>query len=243
MPNHAQIRGCHHCIGTSRILIDAIFSVIHSRAIANGGVISAKAVMDAKAQLIETLPSSVDLFETINRECMAASKSTAPDPFSHDMILSTLLAASAEGSAKHVFKLQIEHCGANWLNYFFQAFAKCAQKNLSQASWKHLIATFVQVAETKKANMQVSDLLHQNQVKETLLECIAPFYKTLGLDEIVKSTAAEIDSYLSRQYNITGPFIAKITDHQMKHFLEMLREEMPLKVRPSVTDNNMSVAS
>jgi hypothetical protein len=229
-PKPDQIRGSHHCIGTSRITADAIFGIIHSRAVANGGTISIEAINDAKAQFIESLPSGIDLFEKINRECMAASKSTAPDPFSSDMILSTLLAACGDGSAKHAFKIQLEHCGNKWLDYFFQGFAQNVQKNLGGKTWGRLRAAFVHSAEKRKGNTQISDLLNRNEVKEVLLECISPFSKSLELDEFIKSTGATINNYIANTYTIAGPFIAKITDDQMKRFITMLLNELPIKL-------------
>jgi hypothetical protein len=242
-PKPAQIRGSHHCIGASRMTTDAIFGIIHSRAVANGGMISAQAILDAKAQFIESLPSGIDLFEKINRECMNASESSAPDPFSRDLILSTLLAACGKGSAEHAFRLQIDRCGLTWLNYFFYAFAQCAQRNLSLASRGRLISDFVGAAEKFKENLQVSDLIHRSNVQAILLECIAPFSKTLELDEIVKSIGAEINNYMANRYNIAGPFIAKITDDQLRCFLNMLLHEMPLIFHPLVTNDEIDKAS
>jgi hypothetical protein len=238
-----QIRGSHHCIGASRMTVDTIFGIIHSRAVAYGGLISAQAIMDAKAQFIESLPSGIDLFEKTNRECMTASKSSAPDPFSRDMILTTLLAACGKGSAEHTFRLQIDQCGQTWLNYFFHAFAQCAKNNLSQASRGRLISAFVGAAAKTKANMQVSDLINRSDVKEILLECIAPFSKTLELDEIAKSIGFEVNNYIANQYNIAGPFIAKISDDQIKRFLEMFSNEMPLIFHPLVTGDKINLAS
>lgn len=238
-----QIRGSHHCIGTSRIILDAIFGVIHSRAIAFGGTITVKEILDAKAQFIESLPSGIDLFEKINRECMEASNSTAPDLFSRDMILATLLSACGEGSAEYAFKLQIQQCGMRWMNYFFEGMAQAVGKNISQEERGQLIDAFVHAAEKHKANMQVSDLVHRKDVQEILLECIAPFSRTVEIDEIVKATSAEINNYICTKYKIRGPHIARITDDQMKRYLTMLPNEFYVTFSPHARSNQLSEAS
>jgi hypothetical protein len=225
-----QIRGAHHCIGTSRITADAIFGIIHSRAVANGGMISVDAINDAKAQFFESLPSALNVFSTINRECMEASKGSAPDPLSQDLILSSLLGDCGEGSAEHAFRLQIEQCGEKWLNYFFQGFAKYCRQDLGPKAWERLMAAYVHAAEKCKGNLQVSDLIKRNDVKEILLECISPFSDPLKFEEVVKSTSAAINQYIANRYNIAGPYIAKITDNQMIRFLTMLLNELPLNL-------------
>ena len=227
--NSRQLRGSHHCIGASRVTADQIFGIIHSRAVANGGTISIEAINDAKAQFIESLPSVLDLFEKINRECMAASKSTAPDPFSADTILPTLLAACGDGSARHAFKIQIDHCGEQWLNYFFQGFAQSSQRALGGKAWVRIRNAFVHAAEKRKGNMQISDLINSKEVKEVLLEYISPFSKPLEIDEQIKTTGALINNYIANASIITGLCIAKVTDDQMKRFLTMLVNELQLK--------------
>jgi len=80
------------------MVADLIFEFVHSHAIANGGMISAEDILSAKAQFVLSLPVGIDAFEKINRECMHASGSAAPDPFSRDNILSTLLSEVDPGN-------------------------------------------------------------------------------------------------------------------------------------------------
>jgi hypothetical protein len=223
-----QLRGSHHCIGTGRAVADLIFKMLHSHAVENGGMISADDILSVKAQFILDLPLGMDLFERINQECMHASGSAAPDPFSQDHILSTLLLACGEGSARHAFNLQIAKCGPNWLNYFFQGLAEVAQKNLRQESWQDLIAAYVQAAEIYKANMQVLDVIARNDVR-ILSDSIAPLYEMFESNQIVP-TSSTINNFIARQYKFTGPRIVKITDDQIRRFLTMLSKEMSLKL-------------
>src|SRR5665647_645030 len=235
MPESAQIRGSHHCIGTARIVADLIFEFVHSQAIANGGMISAEEILSAKAQFILSLPVGIDFFERINRECMHASGSVAPDPFSRDNILSTLLSACGKGSAEYAFKLQIERCSPSWVSYFFQGLSQVARKNISEESWEYLITAYVHAAEINKADMHVFDVIARNDVKATLSECIAPLYKMLESDEVAKSTSAEINDVIARNYNVTGPSIVEIADDQMRRFFTMLLKEMSFRLHPPVT--------
>ena len=243
MPESAQIRGSHHCIGTARMVADLIFEFVHSQAIANGGMISAEDILSAKAQFIVGLPVGIDVFERINRECMHASGSVAPDPFSRDNILSTLLSACGKGSAEYAFNLQIESCGPSWLSCFFQGLSQVARKNISEESWGDLITAYVHAAEINKANMHVFDVIARNDVKATLSDCIAPLYKMFESDEISKSTSVEINNVIARKYNVAGPSIVEITDDQMKRFLTVLLKEMSFRLHPPVTGNQKYAAS
>ncbi len=227
----AQLRGSHHCIGTGRTIADLIFQLVHDKAVANGGAISAEQIMSVKAEFIVSLPSGMEFFEKINRQCMAASGSAAPDQFSLDNILATLLSASCNGSARYVFRAQIQKCGLNWLDCFFQGLSQIARKNLSDESWKGLIAAYVHTAEIDKADMQVSDLIARNDVKAILSDAMVPLYETVASHKTAKSIVAEINSAIARKYNLTGFSIVKITDVQMEQFLTMLQKEMSIKLR------------
>jgi len=244
MPESAQIRGSHHCIGTARMVADLIFEFVHSQAIANGGMISAEDILGVKAQFVVSFPSGMEFFERINRECMHASGSAAPDPFSRDNLLSTLLLACGKGSAQYAFKFQIEKCSPDWLSYFFQGLSEVARKNLSQESWQDLIAAYVHAAEINKAKLQVFDVIARNDINMILSDSIAPLYKMFESDEIARSTSSAINNVIARKYNITGPSIAKITDDQMECFLKMLSKELPLRLHlPETTRSQKYAAS
>jgi hypothetical protein len=172
---------------------------------------------------------------------MHASGSAAPDPFSRDNILSTLLSACGKGSAEYAFKFQIDRCGPTWLSCFFQGLSQVARKNISEESWGDLITAYVHAAEINKANMHVFDVIARNDVKATLSDCIAPLNKMFESDEIAKSTSAEINDVI-RNYNVTGPSIVEITDDQMKRFLTMLLKEMSFRLHPPVTGNQKYAA-
>ncbi len=238
-----QLRRSHHCIGTGRAVADLIFKIAHGRAMENGGTISAEDILSLKAQFILNLPSGMDFFERINRECMQASGGAAPDPFSRKNILSTLLLACGKGSAEYAFKLQIEKCSSDWLGYFFQGLSEVARNNLSQDSWQELIAAYVHTAEISKSKMQVLDLMARNDVKKVLSDSVAPLYKISDSNEIGRSTSAAINNVISRKYNITGSSIAKITNDQMERFLGMLSKEMPLRLHlPATAEDQWSIA-
>ena len=112
MSQSAQLRGSHHCIGTGRAIADLIFKIVHDKAVANGGAISAEEILGVKAEFIVSLPSGIGFFEKVNQECMVASGSAAPDPFSRVNILSTLLSAGGNGSAAYAFRSQIQRSAA-----------------------------------------------------------------------------------------------------------------------------------
>jgi hypothetical protein len=230
----AQLRGSHHCIGTGRAVADVIFKLLHSQAIKNGGALSTEEILSLKAQFNLNLPSGMAFFEKINQECMSASRSAAPDPLSRKNILQTLLSVCAKGSAEHAFRLQIEKCKAIWLNYFFKGLSQVVRKNINEESWRVLIAAYVQTAEMKKAKTQVMDVLARHDVKATIADGLAPLFKMLESEEVAKSTSAEINNVIVREYNLTGPSIVKITDDELKTFLTMLQEEMPIRLRIAV---------
>ena len=79
--------------------------------------------------------------------------------------------------------------------------------------------------------------------KSIILDCIAPLCRTFELDETTKSMGAEINNFISGQYNVAGPYTAKITDAKMKRFLTMLLKEISLNCRTPVTGNEINAAS
>jgi len=221
----AQLPGCHHCIGAADAATDQIVRILRNRAIANGGMISVEEITKAHAQFNESLSSSIDSVETIYQECMEASESHAPDPFSRGMILSTLLSACGERSARQVFKAQIEKCGVEWLGCFFYAMGKLCRDNISDASKVNLIIAYVDAALKFKSNLSASDLVNDTRIKEILIECIGPFFETARLDEVSKATSDRVNKFITTKYNFTGPYIATITTDQMKHYFVMLQRE------------------
>lgn len=226
MPQSAQLRGSHHCIGTGRAIADLIFKMVHDKAVANGGALSAEEILGVKAEFIVSLPSGMDFFEKVNQQCMSASGGASPDPFSRDNLLSTLLSAGGKGSAKYAFKSQIEKCNPNWLDYFFQGLSLVVRRNISNESWEELIAAYVHAAEINKANMQVIDVIARNDVRAILSDGVTPLYRMFERDEIAQSTSAEINGVIARKYKVAEPGIVKITDDQLKAFLTMLSREI-----------------
>jgi hypothetical protein len=243
MPELAQIPGSHHCIGTGRAIADLIFKNVHSQAVANGGMISAEEVLSLKAQFILNLPSGIEFFEKINRQCAYASQSAVADPLSREHILPTLLSVCARGSANHAFRLQIENYKSKWLNCFFQGLSQVVRRNISEESWRNLIAAYVHTAEVNKAKMQVLDLLARNDVKAVILVGLAPLYKMFEFDEIARSTSAQINNVIAREYNVAGPSLVKITDEDLITFLTMLQKEMPIRLHLPVTNETEQGAS
>jgi len=206
-------------------------------------MISAKEVLSLKAQFILNLPSGIDFFEKINRQCAYASQSAATDPLSRERILTTLLSVCASGSAKHAFRLQIENFRSKWLNCFFQGLVQVVRRNINEESWRNLIAAYVHTAETNKAKMQVLDLLARNDVKEIISDGLAPLYTMLEFDEIAKSTSAQINDVIAREYKIAGPSIVKITDEDLMTFLTMLQKEMPIRLHLPLTSETAKAVS
>src|SRR5665647_783069 len=224
-----QLRGSHHCIGTGRAIADLIFKLVHGQAVSNGGTIPAEAILSLKAQFFLNLPSGIDFFEKINRQCMHASRGAADDPLSRQNILPTLLTVCTKSSAEHAFRLQIEKSKAIWLKSFFQGLSEVVRRNLNEESWQNLIAAYVHTAELKKANMQVLDVLARHDVKAILADGLAPLYKVFESDKIAKSISAQINNVIAREYNVTGPSIVKITDEELITFLTMAQKEMPIR--------------
>jgi hypothetical protein len=242
MSELAQLRGSHHCIGTGRAVADLIFKIVHDHAVNNGGTVSAEGILSLKAQFILNLPSGMDFFEQINRQCMHASGSAADDPLSRQHILQSLLTVCARSSAEHAFRLQIVKCKAIWLIPFFQGLSEVVRRNLSDESWRNLIAAYVHTAEMKKANMQVLDMLARHDVKAILADGLAPLYEAFKSDKIGKSISAQINNVIAREYKATGPSIVKITDEELLTFLTMAQKEMPIRLPEPTQENHVALA-
>ena len=242
MPERAQLRGSHHCIGTGRAVADLIFKIVHGQALSNGGTISAEEILSLKAQFFLNLPSGIDFFENINRQCMHASGGVADDPLSRQNILPSLLTVCTRSSAVHAFRLQIEKCKAIWLKSFFQGLSEVVRRNLNEESWRNLIAAYVHTAEIKKANMQVLDVLQRYDVKEILANGLAPLYEAFKSDKIAKSISAQINNVIAREYKAVGPSVIKITDEELMTFLTMAQKEMPIRLPESTQGNHGALA-
>jgi hypothetical protein len=242
MPEAEQLRGSHHCIGTGRSVAELIFKIVHGQAVSNGGSISAEEILSLKAQFFLNLPSGIDFFEKINRQCMQASGGTADDPLSRQNILSTLLMVCAKSSAEHAFRLQIEKCKAIWLRSFFQGLSEVVRRNLNEESWRILIAAYVHTAEMKKADLLVLDVLARHDVKAILADGLAPLYEVFESDNIAKSISAQINDVIARQYRVTGPSIVKITDEELLTFLTMAQKEMPIRLAQPTQGNHSALA-
>jgi len=241
MPELEQLRGSHHCIGTGRTVADLIFKIVHAQAVSNGGMISAEEILSLEAQFFLSLPSGIDFFEKINRQCMHASGSTADDPLSRQNILPTLLSVCTKSSAEHAFRLQVEKCKAIWLKSFFQGLSEVVRRNLNEELWRILTAAYVHTAGMKKANMQVLDVLARHDVKAILADGLAPLYEVFESDKIAKSISSQINNVIAREYNVTGPSIIKITDEELMTFLTMAQKEMPIRL-PEPTRGNRASA-
>jgi len=91
--------------------------------------------------------------------------------------------------------------------------------------------------------MQVLDLLARNDVKEIISDGLAPLYTMLEFDEIAKSTSAQINDVIAREYKIAGPSIVKITDEDLMTFLTMLQKEMPIRLHLPLTSETAKAVS
>jgi hypothetical protein len=224
-----NLRGCHHCIGASRTVTDLLFHFLQSRAIANGGL-SADDIVNIRVQFNESISSGVDLFEAIHQQCMNASEHNAHNLFSRATILSTLLLACGRKSAEHAFAIQIEHCGLDWLDDFFYAFAQYFRQHANSDLEARLIGAYVNAAATFKSNLTVSNLLNEVSVQEVLDIYVKPFTHMINIDEVAESISADTNCYIASKKILAGPNIAKTTADEIKRFLTMLPRETALKL-------------
>jgi hypothetical protein len=191
--------GLQHYIGASRITTDIIFRDLHARCMSAGGHLSLSELENARRRFLANFPSGFDLF-----------------------ILSTLLRACSERSARHAFARQAEHFGPTWIGWFYDGLAQYVRDRASVSADRRLIKAYVAAATRHGHDLSFRHLLIDGEVQNVMRECVTIFGAPNAPETVVCDLGNFINSFTAERGHIGGPHLSKITDRQTQLFLTLL---------------------
>ena len=222
-----ELPGPHHCIGVTRTVTDVVFRGLRAQCAAGGGNLSLEELDRFHVKIIESFSSGFDLFELKHERCMAASLSMAAPPFARNEILSTLLRACGEKSARGAFSFQVERLGMEWVEQLFGGLAHYVHHHIHTDIDASLITAYVDTATIPKMTLTIDELLKQESVRRILLECVTTVFEVHGApDTIVKDVCDSVNSFVAGERGVEGPHACKVTEQQMSFFLTLLPRQL-----------------
>ena len=221
-----ELPGPHHCIGTTRTVIDIFFRSLRARCVAHGGSLPQAELEDLCSQFMDSFACGFDLFELRHDRCMKASLGASATPFARERILATLLRACAEKSASAAFPLQIQRLGTDWIDDLFEGMASYARHRTDANLVERLVNAYVDIASTPNIKVTVAELLKRQDVKDALLECARAFEKAAPSATIVSEVCRRVNDSIAERRNAVGAQVCKITDKEACEFLFLLPQEI-----------------
>jgi hypothetical protein len=192
--------GPHNCTGMARFSIDHVFRVLDANCTAADGVLTIAQLRRAHADIIGGLAGGFDIIEMAHKHCMEASHSNAPDLFSPNAILGTVLCAAFGETVKDVFYFQVATHGPRWLRGFFDCFAKFVTTNTCPTSVEELTSAYREAAIKFGAAMTIEELLSEHSIRHIIHFCIRPLVIANAIEEaaegLAKAIRIEIDGHI-----------------------------------------------
>ena len=228
-----ELPGPHHCIGTTRAVIEIFFRSLRARCMAHGGSLPQAELDDLCSQFMDSFACGFDLFELRHGRCMKASLGASGTPFARERILATLLRTCAEKSAHAAFSLQIQRLGTEWIDDLFEGLASYARHRTGTNLDARLVNAYVDTASIPNVKVTVPELLKRQDVKDALLECAHAFEKAAPSATVVAEVCRRVNDSIAERRNAVGAQVCKITDKEVRDFLFLLPQEI------GVTLNNV----
>jgi hypothetical protein len=216
------VAGPHHCIGAARAATELVFRSLRALCASSGGTLSLSDLETFQSKFIASFSSGFDLFESIHRNCMDASASTAEMPFARDKLLATLLRACGEHAARHAFSVQVETLGSVWIEQFFDGFAQYVLQHVCASADIRLINAYVDTTVASKTTVSIETLVAQHAIRNVLAECILPFDIPGVPESMTKRITNFINDHVATLRHISGAHLSKITEYQVCSFLTLL---------------------
>ena len=228
------IGGSHHCIGSSQAVIDLAFRYLHATCASHGGRLTEAELIAAQAEIIDSFSDTLDYFELIHKRCMDASGVTAPVPFAQGRMLPSLLSICSQRIAAHCFALQVDRLGADWLKLFFDAFSVSIRKYGCADAETRLGNAYTKAAGNLRQKLSIKTLLLEQGVQDALRDCIAPFAKPDACNAMTTAFTDEINHWIGKQSGSVCPHVSKITNDQMRKFLNLFPCEVGINLKSAV---------
>lgn len=221
------LRGPHHCVGIATSVTERIFHFLKTRAEAQGGNLSIADLATLRTNFLASLPKAANYFEGVDRQYMEACASTAPEYFSRDNILPTLLSACGNKAARTAFP-QAERIGVNWLHQLFGGIAKYIRLNVCPDADDRLIKAYLEVAGRVGAKLVVADLLNDDGTRKVLRDCLHPLIAKDAPDRLAEPISDAVAAHIAGQRGIGKADPAKVTESEMKKFLTFLPAQLSI---------------
>ncbi len=211
-----------------------IFRYLQSRCQSAGGTLTQADLDAARSHFVSTFPNVFEYFEKVNHNCAEASGSTAPDGFSKELILATLLMVCGHKPAKRAFEMQMGRFGTAWLNQFFGGLAEQIRTRVPDVD-DRLSAAYAQSAITFGAKLSYSDIFKEASFQAILRECLLPVLSGDAASTLAGPLSDGISMYIAVQRGIPKPDISKVTEQQMRNFLSQLPAQFTLSLTGNVS--------
>jgi hypothetical protein len=221
------LRGPHHCVGIATSVTERIFHFLKTRAEAQGGNLSVADLGVLRASFLASLPKAANYFEGVDRQYMEACASAAPEFFSRDNILATLVAACGQKAARSAFP-QVERIGVNWLNQLFGGIARYIRLNVCADADDRLMKAYLEVAGRLGAKLVVADLISDEVSQKVLLECLLPLVTKDAPERLAEPLSDVVTTHIAGKRGIGKADPSKVTEAEMKKFLTFLPAQLSI---------------
>lgn len=229
------VRGPHHCVGIATSVSARIFHFLKARSEAQGGRLSPADLDLAHAHFLASLPKAANYFEGVDRQYMNASASTAPEYFSRETILVTLLFACSHKAARGAFP-QIEYIGERWFHQLFGGLARYIRENICTNANEQLMTAYFELATKLGGRLKVADLLNDESARRVLLECLAPLVAKDAAEKLAEPLGDAVTTYIAGARGIALADPVKITTAEMQKFLFFLPQELRIELGLAAED-------
>jgi hypothetical protein len=162
---------------------------------------------------------------------MHASGVTAPAIFAQGRMLSSLLSVCSQRIAGHCFALQVDRLGADWLKLFFDAFSVSIRKRACADAETRLGHAYTKAASNLQQKLSIKSLLLEQDVQDALRDCISPFAKPGACNAMTTEFTDEVNHWIGKQSGSVCPHVSKITNDQMRKFLNLFPCEVGINLR------------
>jgi hypothetical protein len=224
------VRGLHHCVGIATSVTERIFHFLKMRTESQGGSLSTADLDAAHAHFLATLPKAAKYFESIDRQYMEASGSTAPEYFARETILATLLFACSHKAAHTAFP-QAEGIGERWLHQLFGGIAAYIRENICADANDRLFTAYFELAMKLGDKLTVTDLLHDDGARRVLHECVTPFMAKNAAEKFAETLSDKVSAHIASARAIARADPVKVTTGEMRKFLFLLPLEFKVALR------------
>ena len=224
--NSKPLGGCHHCIGTGRKIVDALFRYVQTKCALHGGTLTDSELADAQLEFVDDFQFMVDLFEGVHARCMNASSATAATPFAKGRMLSSLLFTCSRSAAAYAFPGEVQDLRGNWLHAFYATLADFVRQYISLNAEARLTHAYVAASLKHGQGLTINQFLQEQTVLNVLRECLRGFQTPGFSDAMIACLNEKLDDNISADAGSDLAYLHKNGIEQMREFLNRFPGEI-----------------